>query len=113
MLLMRHNDPKLTTQTYTDKRAIQLHEELQSLPWIDDATWSTETKSDKWTAKWTTPLQKTGENKRQSENSNVVSEILQVLERNGLIQSETDCNNRAKWYLERGSNPHSLAGIGF
>ncbi len=113
MLLMRHSDPKLTTQVYTDRQVIQLDEDVQSLPWIGQKSESTEDEENEWTRKRTPCLQKTGENVRQLENSNVVFELLQVLERNGLIRAETIRDSLLKWYLERGSNPHSLARIGF
>ena len=113
MILMRHSDPKLTTQTYTDRKVIQLDEEVQSLLWIGQKTGSTENEEVEWTPKRTRPMQKTGENVRQTENSNVVSDVLQVLDKYGLIQAETVRDCPTKWYLERGSNPHVLADIGF
>ena len=113
MLLMRHSDPKLTTQTYTDKNVIQLDEEVQSLPWIGKVDQPSKTEEIKWTGKWTSSLQKTGENVRQSENLDALEKMLQVFLGNRLIQPETVRDYLTKWYLERGSNPHVLADIGF
>lgn len=106
MMLMRHNDPKLTTKTYNDQSVISLDDDIQRLPWV-------ETEDSEWTPKRTHFVQKRGEKVRNSEKNSFLEDLFQLLDKHGLINEKGVFELVNKWYPERVSNPHSLARIGF